>query len=199
MPLSKVKIRWGYLIALLLMLLSYGLIFFIIGNLARETGWVTHSYNVIQKMESIKAEMTDAETGVRGYLITNDFYYLRPYHSGSRNVVPLYEQLKDLTKDNRKYRKKIDTLGGLIKRRLQSLDAAIVEFQTSGNKITPALLAPSEQNKLVMDSIRQILQDLGEQESLLVRRRDQNLDGFFNSTSVITAVSLVIAIVTIIY
>ncbi|MCR6722275.1 MAG: CHASE3 domain-containing protein [Chitinophagaceae bacterium] len=84
MPLSKAKIRWSYLIALLLMLLSYGLIFFIIGKLNRETDWVTHSYTVIQKINSIQVDVAEAETGVRGYVLTNDFQFLRPYHAASK-------------------------------------------------------------------------------------------------------------------
>ena len=181
------------------MLLSYGLIFFIIGKLNRETSWVTHSYAVIQKLETVKAELTDAETGVRGYILTNDFRFLKPYHSGSRRVRPLFVELQALTRDNKKYRKKIDTLGNLIDRRLASLSNAIVDFQTGGYKISTQVLAPGEANKLIMDSVRTLIADLQEQESRLVRKRDDNLQGFYSSTSIITLSSLCIAIVTIIY
>jgi CHASE3 domain sensor protein len=65
--------RWGYFIAFVLLLISYFLIFFIIGKLARQSESITHSYDIINTLESIKAEITDAETGVRGYAITKGF------------------------------------------------------------------------------------------------------------------------------
>lgn len=199
MPLSKVKIRWGYLIALLLMLVSYGLIFYIIGKLDRETSWVTHSYSIINKLEGIKANISQAETGVRGYLLTNDYQYLQSYHSGSRNVMPRFDQLNLLTKDNKKSRRKIDSLGQLVERRLASLSAAITEFQTGGYKLTPELFALRETNKLVMDSIHQIISELQEDETMVVTRRDSNLRGFYNTTGVMTVISLMIAMITIVY
>lgn len=199
MPLSKAKIRWSYLIALLLMLLSYGLIFYIIGKLNRETDWVTHSYTVIQKINSIQADVAEAETGVRGYILTNDFRFLKPYHSASKRVVVTYEQLSDLTKENKKYRRKIDTLGPLINRRLASLSTAIRDFQVSGYKITSEVMAPREGNKQMMDSIRQILADLQDEEHMLVKSRDGNLRSFYTTTSLVTVVSLMIALITIVY
>ena len=165
MPLSRAKIRWGYLIALLLMLLSYGLIFFIIRKLATETNWVTHSYNVIQKMDQIKGDISDAETGVRGYLLTNDYRFLKPYNDGSRKVPQSFEQLKLLTKDNKKYGKRLDSLGRLLERRLLSLSNAVTSYQMNGFQVTPELLAPRHENKTIMDSIRLLLSELREEEN----------------------------------
>lgn len=199
MPLSKAKIRWSYMIALLLMLLSYGLIFFIIGKLNRETDWVTHSYTVIQKINSIQVDVAEAETGVRGYVLTNDFRFLRPYHAASKRVVATYDQLNALTRDDRKFREKIDVLGPLINRRLESLSSAIRDFQVNGYKITTNLMATRESNKMMMDSIRQILSDLQEQEHMMVRSRDGNLAGFYTTTSMVTVMSLMIALITIVY
>ena len=90
----KIKNRWGYVIAFLMLLISYFLIFFIIRKLAMEAGRVSHSYDIINNLESIKAEITDAETGVRGYAITKDVRFLKPYNTGSKKVYVLYRQLR---------------------------------------------------------------------------------------------------------
>lgn len=199
MPLSKAKIRWSYLIALLLMLLSYGLIFFIIGKLNRETDWVTHSYTVIQKINSIQVDVAEAETGVRGYVLTNDFQFLRPYHAASKRVAVTYDQLKTLTNDEPQFRERVKMLGPLIDRRLASLSNAIREYQVNGYKITPNLMASRQANRVMMDSIRQFLADMQEQERLMVKSRDGNLAGFYTTTSLVTVVSLIIALITIVY
>jgi len=126
----KIKNRWGYLIAFLMLLISYFLIFFIISKLAKEAGRVSHSYDILNNLESIKAEITDAETGVRGYAITKDVRFLKPYNSGSKNVHVLYRQLLHLTSDNEDLKAKLDSLGKLIDRRLSDLSSFIIKFQT---------------------------------------------------------------------
>ncbi len=199
MPLSRVKIRWGYLIALILMLVSYTMIFMIIRRLIRETGWVTHSYMIINKLESLKSEITDAETGVRGYIITNDYVFLKPYNSGIRNTGPLYEQLVSLTKDNPRYKTRLDTLSVLIQRRLASLSAVVKEYQQQGFKLNEKILANRQENRMIMDSVRLLITQLQDEESMLVTHRDKNLSGIFKNTANSTIVSLVIALITISY
>lgn len=199
MPLSRVKIRWGYLIALVLMLVSYTMIFMIIRRLIRETGWVTHSYMIINKLESLKSEITDAETGVRGYVITNDYVFLKPYNSGIRNTGPLYEQLVALTKDNPRYKTRLDTLSVLIQRRLASLSSVIKQYQEQGFRLTDKILASRDENRVIMDSVRLLITQLQDEESTLVMHRDRNLSGIFKNTANSTIVSLVIALITISY
>ena len=73
-----------------MLLISYFLIFFIIKAISETTEQsISHSYDVINTLESIKAEITDAETGVRGYAITKDVRFLKPYNTGSKKVLEL--------------------------------------------------------------------------------------------------------------
>jgi len=94
MPLSRIKIRWGYLIAFVLMLVSYYLIFFIIQKLAGETGKMSESFGLVRKLDLIKSELIDAETGVRGYMLTKDEPFLEPWKVSSKRVMPIYDSLE---------------------------------------------------------------------------------------------------------
>jgi signal transduction histidine kinase len=195
----KIKNRWGYLIAFLTLLISYFLIFFIIKKLAKEAERVSHSYDVINKLESIKAEITDAETGVRGYAITKDVRFLKPYNTGSKKVTVLYQQLVSLTGDNKTYKTKLDSLGKMIDKRLLDLSGFITKFQRGGFVITEDILSSRDSNRLVMDNIRLLVEQLKEDEQILMNERNSKLDGFFYSTTVIAIISLLIALVTIFY
>lgn len=199
MPLSKVKIRWGYLIAFLLLLISYTLIFYTISKQVKESGWVTHSYTVINHLESIKAELIDAETGVRGYILTKEVRFLKPYNSGSKRVMPLYSELVKLTGDNVEYKDKLVLMEGLLIRRLKTLSNAITDFQRDGFVLTAESMANRGSNKELTDSIRAIIATMQESEQKLVEERDSKLQEVFSSTKVITVTSLVIALITIIY
>ena len=199
MPLTKTKIRWGYLIAFLLLLVSYFLIFYIIREQTSEATRVSHSHTVINNLESIKSEITDAETGVRGYILTKDVRFLRPYNSGSKNVGPLYRELKALVNDNPRYWQKSILLGSLIERRLDSLASSVENFQRAGNVLTEQVGRGRFAARIMMDSIRLLVNDLKQQEQSLMKFRNDRLRGFYKGTEIITITSLVIALITIFY
>ena len=191
--------RWGYFIAFVLLLISYFLIFFIIGKLARQSESITHSYDIINTLESIKAEITDAETGVRGYAITKDFHYLKPYNTGSRNVIHLLVTLKALTAAYDPYLQRADSLARMINKRLSDLKKFIQDFERSGFVLTDEILSSRDTNKILMENIRSLVQELKGEEQLTMDRRNEVLQRFFKSTTIITVVSLIIALVTIFY
>lgn len=195
----KIKNRWGYLIAFLMLLISYCLIFFIIKKLAKEAERVSHSYDVINNLESIKAEITDAETGARGYAITKDVRFLRPYNTGSKRVTAIYQQLVVLTADNQAYKTKVDSLGKLISNRLTDLSVFITKFQRGGFVLTEDILSTRESTSQVMDKIRLLVEQLKGDEQMLMNERNSKLDSFFNSTTILAIISLIIALVTIFY
>ncbi len=199
MPLTKAKTRWGYFIAFILLLLSYFLIFLVIRKLAQESDRVSHSFTVINSLEKIKGELTDAETGIRGYFITRNEQYLSSYHTGRKNVIPHYENLRRLTAEEPTYKARVLRLGQLIPMRLATLDTALAVFKRQGELITPVVTAPGERNRVMMDSIRHVIHELRNDEQTLMNERDDNLRGFFTTTSILALTSLLVALVTIAY
>jgi signal transduction histidine kinase len=199
MPLSLTrKIRSGYGIAFLLLLISYFLIFFSSQKLAKETRWVTHSHTIINDLEIIKSEITSAETGVRGYVITKQERFLQPYNTGSKNVIPVFEELRKLTGD-KNHQRKLDLLGPLLQERLRVLSNVVTSYQAAGFTITNEMKAGRERNINVMDSIRLIINEMKAGEETLMQQRQNKLKGFFNGTRIITITSLVIALITVFY
>lgn len=201
MPLSLTrKIRSGYGIAFLLLLISYFLIFFTSQKLAKETEWVTRSHTVINNLETIKSEITSAETGVRGYVITKQERFLQPYNTGSKNVIPVFDKLRKLTDDNKSHQRKLDLLGPLLQERLRVLSNAITNFRAAGFTITDEMRMERERRSIiVMDSIRLMVNEMKTGEVTLMQERQNKLQGFFNGTRIITITSLAIALITIFY
>lgn len=198
MPLSKLKIRWGYLVAFLLLLLSYWLIFTVINKLGDDTRTVTHSYNVINRLESLKAELIDAETGVRGFVLTKEERFLSPYQSGSKTIRPRLAELHKMTSDNSYYREPLDKLDKLVSTRLHSLAVIIDGFRRNNYQISDSIRLSRDVNKATTDSIRQIIQGLQEHEEQLMKGRDKKLAGVFSNIWLITISSLVLAVITIV-
>jgi CHASE3 domain sensor protein len=63
--------------------------------------------------------------------------------------------------------------------------------------LTDEILSSRDANKILMENIRSLVQELKGEEQLTMDRRNEVLQAFFKSTTIITVVSLIIALVTI--
>lgn len=195
----KGKIRSGYVLAFLLLVVSYFLIFHTIGKLNKESDMVTRNLVVMNRLESLRGDITEAETGVRGYVITKDARFLQPYHTARQNIPRVMAELKKLSHDNPRQLRRLDTLDFLLKRRLEFLSQGFINFQQGGVMITPKMLKDREPSRNVMDSIRHFVNKLEKTEEQMGQQRQSSLSRFFNGTQIITIISLVTAILAIIY
>lgn len=201
MPISVIiKNRWGYVIAFFLLLISYVLIFFVIKNLEEDAGSVSRSNSIIYTLESINSAVTDAETGVRGYIITGDLAQLQPYNSGSRQVFQLHQNLKKLISNEPagEYRPLVDSLGKLLRQKMDELSAVLNNFQQGGKKFS-ANAVYNDIDSDIMNQIRLVITTLEERENALMNVRNNKLRGFFKTMTITAIISLLITLVTIFY
>src|SRR5689334_24510169 len=79
---------------------------------ARETGArdVTHTMQVIEHAQQLLTTMANAETGQRGFLLTNDDRYLDPYTQARTAVDGQLRDLTNLTADNPEQRARLQEL-----------------------------------------------------------------------------------------
>src|SRR4029078_12182170 len=95
MPLRR-KIKAGYFIAFVLLIISYFFIFRSTWTVQREYDWVTNSYKAENKIGELKNSIVEAENSVRGYYITKDQAFLKTYHESQQNTNSIYNELKTL-------------------------------------------------------------------------------------------------------
>ncbi len=199
--LSSIKreITSGYALSFLLLLISYCLIFYVQQRLAREAEWVVHSYRVITNVESLKGELTDAETGLRGYVITRDTRFLKPYNEASKDIPVLYQELETLVVDNKDQASRLDTLDLLIKKRMELMRTGLEKFQTNGFTITDEMKLRRETTLNTMDSMRLFVSKFKNAEEKLMEKRKLRLSDLFTGAKIIAIISLVIACFALIY
>jgi len=94
--------------------------------------WVTHSLLVVEQLQEIRIDITLAESGQRGYLLTGEETYLEPYQAGLDRVGQDMEKLQNLTLDNRRQQEAILRLAPLVAARLAELSAGIEIRKQSG-------------------------------------------------------------------
>jgi signal transduction histidine kinase len=98
----------------------------------RDREWVTHTLHVVEKLQTLRIDITQCETGQRGYMLTGQDRYLELYRAGVDQVRLDMKELPDLTADNPREREAIKLLDPLISSRLAELNDGIWVRKESG-------------------------------------------------------------------
>ena len=198
MPLRR-KIRTGYTIAFILLMISYFLIFRSTWTVQKEYDWVTNGYKAEKKIEELRNLIVEAETGVRGYYITKDRAFLKPYDENPEYISSIYNELKTLEAKDPKQLARLDTIKQLIDRRLSLMKNNLTVFQQAGERSTPEVEFNRRRGQAILDSIKTHTQHfIADEEQLMTERKD-NLTGSFKTTQIIIFISLLTSIVAILY
>jgi signal transduction histidine kinase len=136
---------------------------------------VAHTHAVLAQNQAVLARLADAETGERGFLITGDSSYLRPYRGAAADVALRLDTLKQLTSDNPMQRQRIDRLDTLARRRLALLEAQVERRATRGFAASRIDIIRMGGGRAVMDSVRRLVAaiEANEQQLLNARNADQ--------------------------
>ncbi len=94
--------------------------------------WVTHTLHVVEKLQTLRIDITQCETGQRGYMLTGQDRYLELYEAGVAEVRQDLKELPDLTADNPREQRAIRQLNPLIASRLAELNDGIWVRKESG-------------------------------------------------------------------
>ncbi len=132
--------------------------------------WETHTYQVLAELENLLSTLKDAENGQRGYLITGNEQYLKPYETVTALVEQKITELRQLTRDNPTQQQRLDIVESLIKQRIARLKQVIDIRRTRGvESATQAVVLDLGKN--LMDAIqREIAQMKNEERRLLEAR-----------------------------
>ena len=94
--------------------------------------WVTHSHLVVERLQVIRIDITQAETGQRSYILTGQERYLAFYRAAVDKLGPDIKALQDLTSDNSVQQENINRLKSLVADRLAGLAEGIEVRKQSG-------------------------------------------------------------------
>jgi len=140
---------------------------------ARE--WVDHTHQVKASLYQVLLELKAAETGQRGYLLTEDKSYLEPYNQSIARLDKIITSLQVLTLDNFKQQNSLKKLISLIDKKLSKLEETI--FLTTTQDREAALdLVMSGKGQMLMQHLSQIIKAMLNEESALLIDRHQALN-----------------------
>jgi methyl-accepting chemotaxis protein len=134
--------------------------------------WVDHTYLVRGKIASLLTDLVDAETGMRGYIITGEDNYLAPYSAALPGITAKLDDLRQLTAENVSQQQRFATLSTLIDEKLAQFKTRIDARRNSGFDGALKLVQTNE-SKETMDKIRKLLAAADTEETDLLKQRSQ--------------------------
>lgn len=201
MTKSLIKTPDLIFIILLVVLTSISFISYIrIKELNTASDLVYHTNQVNLKLNEVLVNLTNAETGQRGYLLTMDSSFLIPYQGSNEKVKRNISEIDSLVSDNLEQKKNLKTLSFLIDERFRLLDKNLQLNYKQANPATE-LMPILEKGKAVMDQLRKEIASMMSHEKMLlqIRIKDKNHTAFITPIYYLLFTLIALIIVTVAY
>ncbi|MDO9420451.1 MAG: response regulator [Herminiimonas sp.] len=160
------------------------LIFYLISVL----NWVEHTERVIGNANEITKLSVDMESGIRGYVLSNDIAFLAPYEIAKPRIAAEMLTLSELVRDNPE---QVDRLQRIKAMQIQWDEFAQTAIKMRRNQEDAASFVASGRGKLQFDEIRKEFSAFLEFEQRLRKERNESAK---NVTTIVVALYLTISV-----
>ncbi|HEV7323324.1 MAG TPA: response regulator [Ensifer sp.] len=164
---------------------------------------IVQTHVAIVALDELLSLVQDAETGQRGFLLTNNDSYLAPYNAALQAIRPKLDQIGQLTAANPGQSQRLMTLRQNVEAKLAELDETIDRRRSDGLEAAIAMVN-SDRGKIEMDGVRNQVAALsaGELEVRLDRLAEmenaQKTARLSTLFSILVGIGLIVAIATLV-
>jgi PAS domain S-box-containing protein len=131
---------------------------------------VQRNHEVKEELSAVLRLVVDAETGQRGYLITDDPVYLVPYQEATSQIDARLSRLDNLTRNNVTQRQRMHELRQLEQEELAVLQQT-VQLDKEGRDLEAGQLMLSGVGRQRMGQLRRVVADMEKEEDRLLAMR----------------------------
>jgi signal transduction histidine kinase/CheY-like chemotaxis protein/CHASE3 domain sensor protein len=189
------NLQIGFGLSLVILIVSTIASYSSIQGLLESSRQVDHTDSVINRLEMALSTLKDAETGQRGYLLTGDTSYLRPYAGAREKALTLVNEVRGMTVDNPTQTENAKELYEIISQRLSILQQ-LIEGKRDNNLIN---LADLKKGQGSMEEARRVVARMQSEEHRLMAGRVEKMNKFSNYTPVLIIVAASLAILITIF
>ena len=143
---------------------------------------MNHTNQVEQQIYRVQSDVIDAETGQRGFLLTNREDYLAPFEQGRSALPGDLLVLRQLTIDNVEHQLAIDTLTPLIRSKLDELGETIRVARAGGHDAARAMVL-TDRGRNYTDRISDIMAQMLTNERKLLAIRTAEWESTVTSSA----------------
>ncbi|HVZ61229.1 MAG TPA: CHASE3 domain-containing protein, partial [Terriglobales bacterium] len=161
---QRVWIFGGFIALFLLLVGNAAVVHLRVKNQYQKRDLLLQSQQALATFDRTITLLLNAETGQRGYLLTNDPAYLTPYNESIQEIQPTLDSLQKLTRLSPTQQARIPVLRELVGQKLDELNETIV-LRRSHQIDQEKSLVFSGRGKVIMDNIRVVLKDMQREEN----------------------------------
>lgn len=169
--ISRFKVVAAVLVTVVVLLANAWLLQTTLWRLLDASTWVRQTLDVRLNLSDILAQLINAETGQRGYLLTGEQRYLEPYHRATFGVEQSLEVLRALLQDNFAQVERLGQMDALVQEKLEELATTIEVHANHGDEAARQLVL-DDRGKSIMDSIRGAVREMQDTEMALLAERE---------------------------
>ncbi|MDQ8054577.1 MAG: response regulator [Pedobacter sp.] len=193
----KQQVLTGFAVSLVFVFISTFFSYFSIKSLTESSAWVEHTYEVIKTAESTKTELINAETGLRGFVITERDSYKVPYTNSINKIQIQINALKMLVKDNVVQRQRADSLEFYALHKVE--DMKKIMAATTGGYQTARQMILTDQGRAFKINFLRINNDFVNEEAKLLAERKKINEASSDQTIIIVLLSSVCIFILILF
>ena len=153
-------IRAVFLIAFFILIFLASITYRHIKELDKISDSITNTYEISIELGQLISFIKDAETGHRGYIITNDSIYLEPFIDARKNVNRSFQNLNNTIQNDAKKELQLKRIYDLVDRRFSYFKNHFSNKKEFNDDF--------KNGKLVMDSLRMELDNMLNTENKLL-------------------------------
>jgi PAS domain S-box-containing protein len=178
-PIRQTGLLLGIGLLLIVLVVSATLAYRAAVELHEAAADLNYTHEVIVALDALNAAALDAETGQRGYLITGEERYLKPYEDATKVIDQRIARIDELTKDDPLVHDQIPKLRQLVAAKTSELARTIALRKRQGGFDEARQQVLTDEGKKSMDAIREIVAGMqGHERSLGADRRRASDDSY---------------------
>ena len=145
-------------------------------GIIKTTLLVEQSLTIEHKLDETASLVNDAETGPRGFVITGNEVFLKPYYdalSSKDGIIPHVQELRRLTSNDPHQLQLLNKLEPLVYKKLDFMKNVVETRRNLGFKAAKELIE-TDIGRKVMIEVRQYLTEMHNYESMLLLQRSND-------------------------
>jgi signal transduction histidine kinase/CheY-like chemotaxis protein/CHASE3 domain sensor protein len=178
-------------VSLLVLMISSTASYLSIKSLLDSNFWVKHTQEVIYNLNEGSALLTEAQTSMRGYLITGNEQFVERYEDSERRSNNYFDKLEKLSVDNPSQQKQLTILKELRSNFFKYLHNQIVKKRIGKN----VLYFDLDEGRKMMDELRNHIKTIETTEQALLKERSQTSDRYGTYSIILIIVAFGIAFI----
>ncbi|MEO7312639.1 MAG: ATP-binding protein [Chitinophagaceae bacterium] len=193
------RVRAGYTIAFLSLLFLLAFTLGTLQKLLANSSNVVQASSAILSLESLMGNIKDAETGVRGYWITQDTSFMEHFSGSREQADSQLRAIASMWADDTVQQRKMRQLNELIQRRYDLLDDRLKHTYEKQSVMTDSMIKWPYRGRGCMDSIRRIVKVMQNDEAGLLSRYKDDAVGARIAIQAISIALLVVSLILAFY